>query len=1095
MIFLMAILLNLESYASRPKPYDGILPTVNYEPSSFPTKHAQNHDLIQSSDGRIYIANNGGLVYLKGKELVQIYDPEERPIRSLGISPKGELYFGSDNSFGYLKVFPNGTGELVDLMTILGDDLERIGRIKDIIFFQDKAWFYSDHTLFVIDKEHTLIQEYDLKDILRIFPLEETLLVFEKYQLPKLIKDNGNLVPAPAYGVNTSELSTVKQVRKGEFLIRENTQMKFIYWDGRSLRVDEKNPQLDLPSIKINSVLPWNESFLLGTSQNGVLVLEKSGALWPLTNRRKGLQSNIIRNTMIDQQGNLWLAMDHGVSMVDLNSPIIHFGKQNGVNSAVNQIFIDEENMFLGTAEGLLTWNQEENLFVELENFAGECWSIEKVNGPLGRSSYLLAGTNAVWELDQKGSIRKVFDCAPYFIKQDPLNRSMVWVTTEHGFLVLKNKGNKWEEFATKSDYGMDFRKVVFSNNSSAWMAHEDLGVLQITLNPENGEDPFSVNMYDTTNGLPLGDFTPSIFEGWPMIGSSDGLYFYDHKLSSFFPGAAINPDDENINSFFISLESGEKEIWASTYYEKTNGFRVGYFDPDLNFHWKPFVGASDGVIFSIAQMDNTFWLGGDEGVFAIAHTDKEYLSYHAHTLIEEVSFGEDSILVGGLGLGMPNFTINSSRKPVQINFSSSSFKGTNPIQFKYRLKGFEKEWSSWTNKDQVVYTNLPGKKYSFEVMSRDQFGIETEISTMNFTVLPPWYQTWWAYTLYGFSFIAFVYGAVTISNRGLRMIIREKTKEITEQKDEIELANTELEAQNEEILAQRDQLEEQNKLIGNKNRQITDSIHYAQRIQLAILPPASKIKDLMPNSSIMYRPKDIVSGDFYWIERAERKGETCTLFAAVDCTGHGVPGAFVSIIGYNGLNRVVREMEKVDTGQILENLNEIVTKTLNPQGGEETEVKDGMDISLCSFNAKSKELQYSGAHNSLYLVRKGKGPLGVNGNQIEHVLDNESDIRLYEIKADKRPIGASEQEASFTTNKIKVLKDDLIFLFTDGFADQFGGPKGKKYMYKPFKRFLIQQFEEPIGQINSNLEKEYDEWRSDTEQIDDVCILAYRID
>jgi phosphoserine phosphatase RsbU/P len=265
-------------------------------------------------------------------------------------------------------------------------------------------------------------------------------------------------------------------------------------------------------------------------------------------------------------------------------------------------------------------------------------------------------------------------------------------------------------------------------------------------------------------------------------------------------------------------------------------------------------------------------------------------------------------------------------------------------------------------------------------------------------------------------------------------------------------------------ITKQKEEIEEQKK-------DIEDSIKYAKRIQTAILPPDKYLSELFKDIFILYKPKDIVSGDFYWVNQKGNK----SYIAAVDCTGHGVPGAFMSIVGNDQLNYAVHVQNKEAPGEILNELNIGVTKTLRQQKGVNT-LRDGMDIALCSFDFERKELEFAGAKNNLYLLRDGV---------------------LQEIKADRHPIGAyiDEDLKEFTTQKIQLIKDDLIYIFSDGYADQFGGEKGKKFKYKNFKDLLIEIHKLQIDQQKTLLDETLINWQGDIEQLDDILVIGIKID
>lgn len=260
--------------------------------------------------------------------------------------------------------------------------------------------------------------------------------------------------------------------------------------------------------------------------------------------------------------------------------------------------------------------------------------------------------------------------------------------------------------------------------------------------------------------------------------------------------------------------------------------------------------------------------------------------------------------------------------------------------------------------------------------------------------------------------------------------------------------------------------IEEQKLIVEEKNTEILDSITYAKRIQTAILPPSKLVKEHLKDSFILYKPKDIVAGDFYWLECKDGK----VLFAAADCTGHGVPGAMVSVICNNGLNRSVREYGLTDPGKILDKTREIVTSEFNKS---DEDVKDGMDIALCVID--DLNLKYAGAHNPLWIIRKG-------ATEIE------------ETKADKQPIGKYANTTQFRTNDISINKGDTIYIFSDGYVDQFGGEKEKKFKSKAFKQLLLSIQDKTMEEQKLIIDNVFEKWRGNIEQIDDVCIIGVRI-
>ncbi|MGP8214785.1 MAG: tetratricopeptide repeat protein [Bacteroidia bacterium] len=280
------------------------------------------------------------------------------------------------------------------------------------------------------------------------------------------------------------------------------------------------------------------------------------------------------------------------------------------------------------------------------------------------------------------------------------------------------------------------------------------------------------------------------------------------------------------------------------------------------------------------------------------------------------------------------------------------------------------------------------------------------------------------------------------------------------------------IERQREKVETQKTLIEQQKALVEEKNKNILDSINYAKSLQDAILPPISLITKYLPESFVLYKPKDIVAGDFYWMERVETPCMASLLIAAADCTGHGVPGALVSVVCSNALNRTVKEFKITEPGKILDKVRELVLETFEKS---ENNVQDGMDISLASLSLSEGgiQIQWSGAYNPL---------LYVHNNEIK------------EIAPDKQPIGKTDNPKPFITNLLHVNKGDTLYLFTDGYADQFGGPKGKKFNYKQLQEKLLSISHQPLAEQKQALEKAFEKWKGELEQVDDVLIIGIRV-
>ena len=264
--------------------------------------------------------------------------------------------------------------------------------------------------------------------------------------------------------------------------------------------------------------------------------------------------------------------------------------------------------------------------------------------------------------------------------------------------------------------------------------------------------------------------------------------------------------------------------------------------------------------------------------------------------------------------------------------------------------------------------------------------------------------------------------------------------------------------------------IEIQKNIVEEKQKEILDSMTYAKRLQDAILPADQHVKEKLPDSFIFYKPKDIVAGDFYWMETVTSGSEELILIAAADCTGHGVPGALVSVVCSNALNRAVLEFGIFEPGKILDKTRELVLETFSKN---DTDVKDGMDISLASLNKITREVKWAGANNPLWYISNGE---------------------LKKITANKQPIGKTDLPLPYITHNLTLSKGDSLILFTDGYADQFGGDKKKKFKYKPLEELILKNIHLPAEMQQGILKDHFEQWKGDLEQVDDVCIIGIRL-
>ena len=367
-------------------------------------------------------------------------------------------------------------------------------------------------------------------------------------------------------------------------------------------------------------------------------------------------------------------------------------------------------------------------------------------------------------------------------------------------------------------------------------------------------------------------------------------------------------------------------------------------------------------------------------------------------------------------------------------------------------------------------YTNLPDGNYKFVVEAKNEFGKIADSSNFEFRVLTPLYRQWWAIAIYVLLFVALV-----------RMYFVWRMRASKKEKERLEELVKE---RTEEIELSKKKIEEQRDIAYKHRKEILDSISYAQKIQQAVLPSSQLADDILLEHFIFYRPRDIVSGDFYWM----KKLNNFVAVVAADCTGHGVPGAFMSMLGSSFLNEIVTRRSLDSAAQILNRLRAKVKKSLH-QEGKEGEQKDGMDIALLIIDNETLELQYAGAYNPLYIIRPKAGV-----NVVDENLDVDSRFELIHLKADRQPIGIHLAEKEFTNHKFQLENGDSLYSFSDGYVDQFGGETGEKFKTKRFKELLMSVQGKPMHEQKKVLEQAFVKWKRDLAQIDDVLVMGIKV-
>jgi len=631
-------------------------------------------------------------------------------------------------------------------------------------------------------------------------------------------------------------------------------------------------------------------------------------------------------------------------------------------------------------------------------------------------------GVNCIWLGTSDGIQRIRFDSARHVAKQS-LNYERQQIEIGEVFDIEQDaSGNLW----LGTDNGLLFYNPVKGNFSRYTPYDKNL------MNTERKE------VYTLIPG------TSGVF--W--LGTSSGAFSFDTKNREF---AAVSDGPEVMNSSVRAMAIDPlKNIWIGTerglYYYLSGIHSLMHYDLKdglSNFTYAAICTGTDGYVF----------LAGQLGLSIINLADIEPVTYLPKVVITGLGFIEKEPSDGDLFYQLSD-TIHLpwNRKPIQVDFAVLDLARPEFNRFRYSFgkTGKNLGWYQLGTQNHVILDRLSPGKYILRVTgcNSDMVWDNTGTSLVIIIEAPYWRS----------KIILFLY--IAVGAFLVFMILRFWIRQFFNLSRE----NREREMFGKQIMLQKEEL-------ALKNKSITDSINYAKRIQTAMLPPYKLFKSIFPSSFILFMPKDIVSGDFYWVNKFNNK----IFISAVDCTGHGVPGAFMSIIGFELFRKITNIEGLSRPSDILNRLNEdfhVIFKDV-----ENVVLRDGMDVAFCSIDKKDMILEFAGAFNPLYLIR---------------------DNKITEIKGDRFAIGLDEtnfKDQTFKNHIIPIQKGDIVYIFSDGFADQFGGPDGRKYKYRRFRHLLLTLHQLPMEKQHEILENNVMEWRGDQDQVDDILVIGIKID
>jgi serine phosphatase RsbU (regulator of sigma subunit)/ligand-binding sensor domain-containing protein len=1267
----------------------------NFKPKKDYNGHSQNWTVLQADNGLLYVGNNNSLLEYDGVNFTPVEGLSV--LRCLNIDKNGILYAGAKSEFGYFRTDSTGKLNYVSLSKALSEENKKFGNVWKVIVKGDDIFFNAFEAIFHY-KNFELQKVYKPEtSFFLCFLIDNELYVSElKKGLKKLEHGEFKLVKN-GEKVATDRVYNMLKYDK-ESILLGSRRMGFYLYNPQSNEFTKFSTEADSAILKgkYAAVVKSEDKYILfGTTagESGVVVTDKQGKLVQLINKNTGLQDNIVFDIVQDQQQGFWLPLNNGLSRVELNYPITNWNEINGLEgNKCYSVIRYKGKIYVGTAQGVYAL-EKNGLFKKIEgNATLHIWNFIVYKTPDNKELLLFCNQNGIWKIEDNKAIFMADANNAYVMLAMRENPKYLLCGTREGITVLEYAKDKFIEKVKIKELEGEVRNLLYDATGNLWTVVEKRGVYKLNQFSNTDFQPQQIQKFGTEQGIDLNnDIKLCLYNDKVMIATVSKIF---QQTATGIEPFTLNKEFEDKSKSINQLMSdNHNNLWIGAV-EENDKLLLGYMKPNREFYNKIFRRLPLMEINGLyADSANIIWMATSEGLFRYDASMTFEPTKNFTTLIRKVALENDSVLFHG---HYADFTkgrwknVNSQTAfftptlPYQFNslifhYAAPTFDGSSGSQeYSYMLEGFEKDWSAWVKDTKKEYTNLREGTYTFKVKAKNIYEDESTVATYQFTILPPWYRTWWAYLIYAVLSIAVLYLTVKYytqrlkkENEKLEKMVQERTAEISlknqvlekqkaeismqkdaiaEQNLKIQEAYEEIQQQQEEILTQRDNLahayenldksyrnvktlseigqqitavldakaviktvydnvnqlmdaaafgigvydekrqeiifdgfmekgeelplhthpisekvlaticfERQEKIVINnlyvdyqlyidqplkeavagelpksliymplsleskrigvitvqsfdvnaydeyditmlenlatyvsialdnakayqtideKNQKIISSIRYAQTIQQAILPSTDLLHTYFPENFVLYKPKDVVSGDFYWmsvVKNRQTNNVEKVYLGVLDCTGHGVPGAFMSMIGNTLLNKIASMADVYQPADMLEALHQEIRVALHQ---EEEANKDGMDVCLVCFEAPLRQdtakISFAGAKRNLYITKP--------------------DGQVRELKGSRKLIGGlSSGHHRFETHQTILTKGDCIYLTTDGYVDQNNNKRESFTTYR-FKELISKIQAKPCAEQKMILDNTLAEHQGQEEQRDDITIIGIKI-
>ncbi|MGE0077065.1 MAG: SpoIIE family protein phosphatase [Bacteroidales bacterium] len=1099
-IFILVFLFNYQDSISQDI---GRYPIVNFHHREY-RGHSQSWAITQDKRGLIYIANNVGVIEYDGSEWRHISINGALP-RCLDVDERGRVWVGAQDEFGYLVADSSNNLVFHSLVQYLSEAYKPFGLVRQVYCTKSGVYFSSNGLLIRINPDFT-VKVWSPKSIFhRTYFVDDVLFVNQKdLGLGYLSNDTLKMIPhGELFGQKL--IYSILPLDDEYFMI--GTQSDGFYLLNR--KFINANEELSITKFGtdddaffrenwIYSGLKVNRSvYAIGTYRGGVVFLNNHGQIIRRINTNVGLQDDAVWYLYGDNQDNLWMALNNGISYTSISSQLTGWNDENGINGVLQSVVRFNGDIYVSSNIGV--FRKKNGEFEQVKGINDLSWKLKVIKSGSGTESLLAATSSGIYEIN--GSMSHLIENGKlhaYCFCQSKVYPNITYVGMRDGVGIIQNSKGIFKSIGKIDGTSGEVYTIQEDSNGDVWYSERYKGVRYIDIiNPYQlvRENPKSFTL---PNNPKYDDMSIVVIDGQVKASSEGGLSKFDSKLQRFVPDSSLGIEFANgTTGLRIFNQDLKGNIWFEAYKITPNRWlekAVKY--PRNTYRREPaqFRTIPETIFFDVyTESDNVTWIAATDGLFRYDGKVGMDNSGLIKVLIRQVIANRANVVYNGAQFVPDSNNLffdalnDQSKRPIELpyKYNSVSFSYSSPffgqqqkLVYSFYLDGYDEGWSNWSFEQRKEYTNLPFGYYKFMVKAKNLFEVESPAATFSFVVSKPIYFKWYAIVLYIIVISLLIWFAVYINTRMLRVsnvklqqLVDLRTKELVKSEQVLLEKNVELQHQKEEILAQRDEMHDQNK-------HINASIQYATTIQQAILPDLSTSFEGVYEHFLIYLPKELVSGDFYWVSQVGTKTKKSekVFVAVVDCTGHGVPGAFMSLIGSRLLNEIVNEKKIHNPAAILTELSLSVNAALRQDVSESF---DGMDISLCMIERKSDDLYivtFAGANRPLFYYNKG-------------------DDRIQTLKGNRKSIGSvlPDVEAEFSNWRITMHAGDMLFMCTDGFTDQNNAFK-RKFTTCRFHTYLLANIDKSMDEIARALVREFDEFKGGERQRDDITVLGIRL-